>query len=614
MENPKENQDKQKEIDSEEESESFSSSSSTNSALNNEKQIDLEKEEISEKEIIAEKIIQKWLFLQKIIKEEITLEDVIIHRYKEDFNKLQSFYIDYYNSKLKLRHIKEDIKKLSISDKNQKELVIDKEGVGRILVDTYEPIKNLLFIFRNNYDYVINLISLIDEEDDQDKVESLAELFCNQFYDNILIPNPEQKELLLLIFLLFRKEIINMNSATLDEFLTDSSFLGKFLSTYVGRQEMNVYLSMLLSPLINSIENVDKDCLDISLTSIQRYIFRKEKGKFKFNNITNVNAKKDVFDYASRLYNKIPKTNIVFKKNYELEIEKEEEENRVNKELDDIELYSDKDLANIMVNAALLKNLDENKNIITNLLEMKKEEYNKNYKEDLNEEKLVELMEKTKDENLKEVFLNHLEQMYIDPDMFTNKGLINCLKQYYFDELKNLIISKFKRNFIYIQKKINYLIQSMIDKISTIPYTIRCICKIIYLLMSQQFPDLPKYYLNSFIGKFFFNKYIFPVLSLEKKNIMDNRIFSSNTRKCIHVIISVLDHAYKSKLFVTQTDTEKTIFNYYLIEIIPILNDFFEKIIDVELPKVVENIFKNPEIKSEKSIMDKIITFKPKIV
>ena len=604
MENPKENENpknnnnksEKKEIDSDEEEESESLSSISNSIHEEDnKPSEAEKEEISKKEMIAEKIIQKWLSLQKIIKEEITLEDVIIHRYKEDFNKLQTFYLDYHNSKLKLRNNKEDMKKLSINDKNQKELVVDREGVGRILVDTYEPIKNLLFIFRNNYDYVIRLVSLIDEKDDQDKVESLVELFCNQFYDNILIPNPEQKELLLLIFLLFKKEILNMNCATLDEFLSDTSFLGKFISTYVRRHEMNIYLSMLLSPIINSIENVDKDCLDLSLSSVQRYVFRKEKGRFKFSNINNMEKKKDLFDYENRLYNKIPKTNIIFKKNYELEMEKEEEENSVNKDLDEIELYSDKDLAN-MINSTLLKNMGVNKNIINNLLEMKKEEYNKEYKEELNEEKLIELMENTKDENLKEIFLNHLEQIYIDPDMFTNKGLIECLKQYYYDELKNLIIGKFKRNFLYIQKKINFLIQSMIDKISTIPYTIRCICKIIYLLMSQKFPNLPKYYLNSFIGKFFFSKYIFPVLSLENKNIMDNRIFSSNTKKCINVIISVLDHAYKSKFFITQTDTEKTIFNYYLIEIIPILNTFFEKLIDVELPKVVENLFNTTEI------------------
>ena len=183
IENPENNNKKPEpnELDSEEESESLSSSSSSNTIEKDEKVTELEKEEISEKEIIAEKIIQKWLSLQKIIKEEITLEDVIIHRYREDFNKLQSFYLDYHNTKLKLRNNKEDIKKLSINDKNKKELIVDREGVGRILVDTYEPIKNLLFIFRNNYDYVIRLVSLIDQKDDQDKVESLVELFCNQF-------------------------------------------------------------------------------------------------------------------------------------------------------------------------------------------------------------------------------------------------------------------------------------------------------------------------------------------------------------------------------------------------------------------------------------------------
>jgi hypothetical protein len=399
-----------------------------------------------------------------------------------------------------------------------------------------------------------------------------------------------------------------MNCATLEEFLSDTSFLGKFISTYVRRHEMSLYLSMLLSPLINSIENVDKDCLDISLNSIQRYIFRKEKGKFKFHNINNMNKAKDLFDYESRLYNKIPKTNIIFKKNYELEMEKEEEENRVNKDLDEIELYSDKDLANIMINANILRNYEMNKNILGSYLDKKKEEYNKEYKEELNEEKLIELMEKTKDEDFKEVFQSHLEQIYLDPDMFTNKGLIESLKQYYYDELKNLIITKFKKNFLYIQKKINYFLQSMIDKISTIPYTIRCICKIIYLLMNKKFPDLPKFYINSFIGKFFFSKYIFPVLSLENKNIMDNRIFSSKTKKCINVIISVLDHAYKSQLFITHTDTEKTIFNYYLIEIMPILNTFFEKLIDIELPKVIKDLFNSPEIDLDNPIINNIIT------
>ena len=71
---------------------------------------------------------------------------------------------------------------------------------------------------------------------------------------------------------------------------------------------------------------------------------------------------------------------------------------------------------------------------------------------------------------------------------------------------------------------------------------------------------------------------------------MDSRIFSSNTKKCLNVIISVLSNANRCCLYPTTTDTEKTIFNYYLIEIIPILNKFYDKLIDVQLPKVLDDL------------------------
>ena len=39
-----------------------------------------------------------------------------------------------------------------------------------------EPVKNLLVLFRNNYDYVLKLISLIDYQDEKEQIESLFEL------------------------------------------------------------------------------------------------------------------------------------------------------------------------------------------------------------------------------------------------------------------------------------------------------------------------------------------------------------------------------------------------------------------------------------------------------
>ena len=241
--------------------------------LSNNENTELKKEELSEK------IIQKWLKLQKTIKEEITLEDVIINKQKSDYNHLKNYFKDYYSAKLNIRKSFDDIKKLNHNDfKNIKKLVIE-QSLDNLIPQMNEPVKNLLFIFRNDYNYITKLVSLIDENDEEEQIESLVHLFCNQFYDNILIPNPEQTELLLLIYKLFEEEIAPMNTALIDDFLNESSFLGKFCSTFMNRQEFKLYLSMLINPVILSIENENEECLDMSLISIRDFIINKKKEK-----------------------------------------------------------------------------------------------------------------------------------------------------------------------------------------------------------------------------------------------------------------------------------------------------------------------------------------------
>ena len=53
---------------------------------------------------------------------------------------------------------------------------------------------------------------------------------------------------------------------------------------------------------------------------------------------------------------------------------------------------------------------------------------------------------------------------------------------------------------------------------------------------------------------------------------------------CIKCIISVISNANMCKLFDIYNDVEKTMFNYYLLEIIPILNKFYDKLVSMTLP------------------------------
>ena len=536
--------------------------------------------ESREKKKLIEEIIQKWLLLQKTVKEEITLEEIILNQQQDDFNKLRKFFKEFYELKLKSRKAYEDIRQLKLSGENTKNDEIKEyyieEKIESVLLQLVQPITNLLFLFRNNSDYIITLISSIDTQDEPEQIDSLVELFCNQFYDNILIPNPEQEELLILIYKLLKQEIALMSSASIDEFLHDSTFLGKFISSFTKRQELNNFLSILLNPMITSIENKNSDdCLSMSLFAIQKSV-RKDinKPENKYVKDANIEEEKILFEI-------IPKTTIQFKKNMQIEAEKAEENRKIIYSMESSEIENEN---NEKQNDKIIG--DNEKKIIE-----EKNRFNIEYKEYLTQDKIIQKFEEIKDnQDLKDFYEYQLEQINDDPDMFSSKGLIEVLNEECFIEDKNQITLKYKKNFLYIQEMVDTIIQALIDKLTSIPYTVRCICKIISLFISKKFPLLPKYLQNAFIGKFIFNKWIFPVLSLENKNVVENIIYNLNTQKCLNVIISVLSHANKCMLYNSNIDTEKTIFNYYLIEIIPILNTFYEKLIDIELPKTLADM------------------------
>ena len=64
----------------------------------------------------------------------------------------------------------------------------------------------------------------------------------------------------------------------------------------------------------------------------------------------------------------------------------------------------------------------------------------------------------------------------------------------------------------------------------------------------------------------------------------------------MNVIISVLSYANKCMLFNQNIDTEKTIFNHYLLELIPLLNKFYAKLIDIELPQSLNDLIENTKL------------------
>ena len=215
-------------------------------------------EEIRQKR--AEKTINNWLSLQKIVKELESLEEMMDEQHEDHIENLEKKVLELYKLKIESRKVYNDIKFLklraegSLEEKRPPDYYIEEKS-DKILVGANESINKFLFIIRENFDYIPKIASFLDGNYKKEKLESLAELFCNQFYDNVLIPNPEQEELLICIYKLLEFEINKMYNANSEQFLNDSNFVGKFFTVFSKQHDLNVFVANLLNKLIYAVEN-----------------------------------------------------------------------------------------------------------------------------------------------------------------------------------------------------------------------------------------------------------------------------------------------------------------------------------------------------------------------
>ena len=555
----------------------------------------------------AEKTIENWLDLQKVVKELESLEEMMDEQHEDHMKNLTSKLIELFTLKIKSRNIYDDIKflKLSAEVNSSAKRPLDyyiEENNDTILVGAKESITKFLFIIRENYDYIPKIASFLRENYSREKLESLAELFCNQFYDNVLISDPEQEELLICIYKLLEFEINKMHVANSEQFLDDSTFVGIFMTVFSKQHDLSVFVANLLNKTMYAVENKTEGCFDLSLYAIQRFFKRDEKKKKeeekeldkgkKEKKDEEKKEKKEKENEDKKIRNKkkeeliktifkvIKKTEIHFKQNFELEADIEEE--------------NKKDLN--IINENSNENEQEEKNEIIEIKQENKEdkkedENEKNNKEEikigenLTFNKLMKKIKKEKNPDLKSLYSNIINQITDDPNTFCNEKLEEILYDNYYSKYFNELLNTFKNNLEFIQKRIEELIQDLIDRLTAIPYTVRCVCKIIDILISKRFPKLPKYLRHSFIGKFLFSKCIFPVLSLENKVSLKKIIFSTAQRRLLLDIITILSTANKCQLFTHYNDVEKIPLNHYLLELIPILNKFYDKLVDLRLPR-----------------------------
>jgi len=390
---------------------------------------------------------------------------------------------------------------------------------------------------KNLWDNPKFLSKIIINSSSQDIKSNLANFFTNFFYENITSSNCIENNYLYLITLLLMDEVNKLKSIETPETFLNSTRCGFFLEQLCDKNEFQNFFKKIIFEVIESISNSHPN-EEISFNPEQlKEIISKQKEKD--NKMKN--------EYEAGLEEELILENVKAKSSNKSEEENIDNQNR--------------------------KNLFKNK-----YMEILKEEDLENF--------LSNYENKTNKNNMKDYINNISNNIKSSPDVFNTKILKENINN------NENIINSYVENYFQLSKYLDIIFDNLLENINLLPYSIRCICKIISILIEKKFPNIKNYQTNAFISKFFIHK-LFSLMFLnpEEYALINEFIISSNQKFTLLIITDLIRKFVLGKLFKDdKIDGNFTPFNWMFIEKMPKLFELYENIIDVKLPNFIQKL------------------------
>ena len=250
--------------------------------------------------------------------------------------------------------------------------------------------------------------------------------------------------------------------------------------------------------------------------------------------------------------------------------------------------YSSEDI--LLNPKQIKKKLEENKkndNKSDGVIDEKKLS-DKNYLEiDFSEPELNKKMLEYKDKEMKDFMENIIKNYKLAPKKYSNDVLISQINEE--KELSQDIIRYYNNSFKLVVDIIDMLFDNLLKNADILPYSIKCICKIISILMNKKFPEAIKVEQNKLLVNFLFHTLFFPILVNPSLDILINEVIITNStiEKLQFILLTILNNITLGKLFEQNIFTP---FNWYILEQMPKLIQFLNNICEVRLPPFIDKL------------------------
>ena len=396
------------------------------------------------------------------------------------------------------------------------------------------------------------MYKLITDNQEKSKLLGAINIYAPEFFQEIW-NNP--KSIATVLLKADKKDLKNYLAHFIVHSLYDN------ISSLNHRDDQLIYIiTLLLKEEINSLTTVDNTFFMEKPCGILLEELNKKKEVKSF-------FKPIVLEIIKKLETKYSSTNIVLDP---IAIKNKIESNlEISKKINNKENYdfNKNKLDNYFLNKINKENIklvnDKIKNIPIN-----QEELNK---------KLLEY----KDEDMKEFLEKLIKECSSSPNKYVNESLLEKLKNENF-------MNYYYQSFLEVIDIIEMFFDYLKNNSDLVPYSIKCICKIISILMKKKFPDSIKVERNIALSNFFFHFLFFPILFNPCINNFINEILLTKlTNDKLQLIIIIMHNLIIGQLF---EKNHYTPFNWYIIEKMPQLLEFFDNLCQIKLPNFIDRL------------------------
>ena len=400
-------------------------------------------------------------------------------------------------------------------------LVDNQTSIDNFGPDIFSKIKQILLMLRIHGSIMEDILTYASNE----QLETLNYFITQNLYENILSSKSIEDELLILITKFLIKHF--------DGFLNNNSKCNKFLKSLFRNKEVKDFFNIILSDIIENIENNCNFPIIFDLQSIKNYI-----NEFKI--------KKNHHDNGLKLI---------------------EHENK-NKNRDEYQnLIGFKD--NMLFYSKYLAQCYEE-----DILDLKEEQENKQMKEYLDL-----ILENKNKKNNKTSIINNIK-------FISSISILNNSAN---------ILATYQRNFFIVINSISQIINKLNENIHLIPNFIRYICKIIEILLNKKDNNIKKITIYRYIGKFFFSLLLSPILlSPDYECLIESFFISQQTLNNLSEINNIILKLIDFTIFTSNNKIEYIPFNwFFILDAIPQLITFFDNLTKIKLPNYLNEFLEN---------------------